>query len=114
MSWVMLLLASQLSPTFSHGLLSHCVFLRSLLCSRLDQDGSVVRHVAPSKPAGPYLITAAPDWWQLDDATSWKEPRFGGEYGPIWVSPMPANEVAARVEMRVQSAGGSRYTVGEF
>jgi hypothetical protein len=74
----------------------------------------VVRHVAPSKPAGPYLITAAPDWWQLDDATSWKEPLFGGEYGPIWVSPMPANEVAARLEMRVQSAGGSRYTVGEL
>jgi hypothetical protein len=81
--------------------------------TRLDADGSVVRHVAPSKPAGPYLITAAPDWWKLSDTASWKEPLFGGQYGPIWVSPMPTNEVAARLEMRVQSASGQRFTVGE-
>ena len=85
----------------------------SWLFNWLDQDGSVVRQVAPSKPAGPYLITAAPDWWKLDDANSWQEPRFGGEYGPIWVSPMPANEVAARLEMRIQAADGTRFTVGE-
>lgn len=72
-----------------------------------------MRHVAPTKPAGPYLITAAPDWWQLDPVNSWKEPLFGGEYGPIWVNPMPAIEVAARLEMRVQAADGSRLTVGE-
>jgi hypothetical protein len=73
-----------------------------------------VRHVAPSKPAGPYLITGAPDWWKLSDSTSWKEPLFGGQYGPVWVSPMPTNEVAARLEMRVQSAAGQRFTVGEY
>lgn len=80
----------------------------------MDADGSVVRHVAPSKPVGPYLITSYPDWWKLDDTNSWQEPRFGGEYGPVWVSPMPANEVAARIEMRVGTTGGAQYTVGAF
>ena len=79
----------------------------------MDQDGSVVRHIAPTKPVGPYLITSYPDWWRLDDVSSWKEPLFGGEYGPIWVNPMPANEVAARLEMRVKAADGSQFTVGE-
>jgi hypothetical protein len=37
----------------------------------------------------------------------------GGEFGPVWVNPMPASEVAARIEMRVQAAGGARYTIGE-
>ena len=79
----------------------------------LDSDGSVVRQVAPEKPAGPYLITSRPEWWQLDSNNSWLEPRFGGEYGAVWVSPMPANDVVARIDMRVGVAGGSTYTVGE-
>jgi hypothetical protein len=75
----------------------------------------VIRYVAPSKPPGPYLITSYPDWWVLDDATSWLEPRFGiGYSGAPWVSPMPDTEVAARLEMRVQNAAGSRFTVGAF
>lgn len=81
----------------------------SWLFNWLDQDGSVVRQVQPAKPLGAYLIGSQPDWWKLD-ASSWQEPRFGNP----WVSPMPADEVAARLEMRVQSAGGSRFTVGAF
>jgi hypothetical protein len=76
---------------------------------RLDFDGSVIRHVKPNKPAQPYLIGSQPDWWRLDDAASWREPRFGGP----WVSPMPAGEAAARVEMRVAN-NGQQYTVGAF
>ena len=75
----------------------------------------MVRYVAPSKPAGPYLITSYPDWWRLDDAASWKEPRFAiGYSGAPWVTPMPAGEAAARIEMRVQDASNNRYTVGSF
>lgn len=80
----------------------------------LDFDGSVVRQVAPNKPAGPYLITSRPDWWRLDNSQSWLEPRFGGEYGAVWVSPMPANEVIARLDMRVATASGLAYTTREF
>jgi hypothetical protein len=76
-------------------------------CHRLDQDGSVVRHVQPSKPPGPYLIGSYPDWWQLDTAGSWNEPKFG----KIWISPMPAGEAAARVEMRVQASTGAEIDV---
>ena len=39
---------------------------------------------------------------------------FGGEYGPTWVNPMLANEVAARLRMRVRAADGSQFTVGEW
>jgi hypothetical protein len=53
------------------------------------------------------------EWWKLNDTTSWKEPLFGGEYGPVWVNVMPDKEVVARIEMRVQNEAGSRYTIGE-
>jgi hypothetical protein len=56
---------------------SGCTCAPGCVLHRLDQDGSVVRQVAPSKPAGPYLITSYPDWWQLDAVNSWKEPKFG-------------------------------------
>lgn len=80
----------------------------------LDQDGSVVRHVAPTKAAGPYLIASQPKWWQLNDTTSWQEGRFGGGFEPVWVTPMPATEVLSRIEMRVTNAANTdKYTVGE-
>ncbi len=70
----------------------------------------MVRYVQPNKEPGPYLITSFPDWWKLDDTTSWWEPRFGG----VWVSPMPSADVVARIEMRVQNSAASRFTVGAF
>jgi hypothetical protein len=75
----------------------------------LDQDGSVVRHIKPNKPVQPYLIGSQPDWWRLDDTASWREPRFNNP----WISPMPADEAAARIEMRVAN-NGQQYTVGSF
>jgi hypothetical protein len=80
-----------------------------MFACRLDVDGSVVRHVQPAMPPQPYLIGSQLDWWRLDDAASWREPRFGGP----WVSPMPADEAAARVEMRVAN-NGQQYTMGAF
>eukprot|EP00775_Hariotina_reticulata_P009208 gene9208-9375_t len=74
----------------------------------LDQDGSVVRHVQPSKPAGPYIIGSYPSWWQLSTTDSWNEPKFG----KVWISPMPAGEAAARVEMRVQNSAGRELLHG--
>ncbi len=74
-----------------------------------DQDGSVVRQVAPDKRPGPYLISSHPDWWNLN-RTSWKEPKFGN----AWVSPMPSNEVVARIDMRVRNAAGDQFTLGAF
>lgn len=100
----------QLDPFVLYWL--HCVL--SFCFCRLDLDGSVVRQVAPSKPPGPYLITSRPDWWKLDAVNSWQEPRFGGEQGPVWVNPMPANEMVARLEMRVATSGGAMYTQGEW
>ncbi|WIA35607.1 hypothetical protein OEZ86_004028 [Tetradesmus obliquus] len=82
----------------------------SWLFNWLDADGSMVRAAQPSKPPGPYLIASQPDWWRLDEAASWREPRFGNP----WVSPMPVDEAAARLEMRVRAAGGQQYTVGAF
>jgi hypothetical protein len=76
---------------------------------RLDLDGSVVRHVQPAMPAQPYLIGSQPDWWRLDDISSWREPRFNNP----WISPMPSDEVAARIEMRVAN-NGQQYTIGAF
>ncbi|KAF6266444.1 hypothetical protein COO60DRAFT_1669869 [Scenedesmus sp. NREL 46B-D3] len=67
----------------------------------LDLDGSVVRHVRPALPGQPYLIGSQPDWWRLDDAASWREPRFNSPWA------------AARVEMRVAN-NGQQYTVGAF
>lgn len=81
----------------------------SWLFNWLDQDGSVVRYVQPSKPVGAYLIGSQPDWWKLDDVQSWKEPRFGN----AWVSPMPGEEVVARIEARVKN-NGQQYTIGSF
>jgi len=49
----------------------------SFLFNWLDQDGSVVKHVQPNKPSGPYLITSHPAWWKLSDTDSWTEPRCG-------------------------------------
>jgi len=42
-----------------------------------DNDGSVVRLVNPSKPAGRYLIGSYIPWWNLDD-TCWLEVSWGG------------------------------------
>lgn len=75
-----------------------------------DADGSLIRHVAPAKTQGPYLVTSQPDWWNLDPSASWQEPRFGN----AWINPMPDAEVAARIEMRVQNSNGDRYTLGAF
>jgi hypothetical protein len=60
-------------------------------------------------PAQPYLIGSQPDWWRLDDVSSWREPRFNNP----WISPMPTDEVAARIEMRVAN-NGQQYTIGAF
>ncbi len=68
----------------------------------------MVRHVQPAKPSGSYLIASSPNWWKLNDTTSWLEPKFGG----MWVTPMPPNDVVARIDMRVQN--GPRFTVGSF
>lgn len=70
-----------------------------------------MRRVAPSRPAGPYLIGSTSPWWRLG-AGAWQEPAFNG----AWVSPLPAlpaagGEAPARLEMRVQAAGGARYTM---
>jgi hypothetical protein len=37
-----------------------------------DNDGSVVRTANPAIPAGRYLITSYPDWWNVDPAC-WRE-----------------------------------------
>jgi hypothetical protein len=60
-------------------------------------------------PSQPYLIGSQPDWWRLDDVSSWCEPRFNNP----WISPMPTDEVAARIEMRVAN-NGQQYTIGAF
>jgi hypothetical protein len=85
----------------------------SHIVSAPDLDGSVIRHLQPTRPAGPYLISSYPDWWRLDNAASYREPRFAiGYTGAPWISPMPANEMAARIEMRVLDSGGTnRFTI---
>lgn len=76
----------------------------------LDQDGSLVRLINASRPARPYLIGSSLPWWRLDSGASWQEPAFGNP----WITPMPAYEVVARLDMRVETADGNRYTVGAF
>ena len=78
-----------------------------------DLDGSFIRHLQPTRAAGPYLISSYPDWWRLDNVASWREPRFAiGYTGAPWISPMPAGEMAARIEMRVlNGAGTNRFTI---
>ena len=68
----------------------------SWLFNWLDADGSVVRQVQPSKPAGPYLIGSYPDWWKLSDTDSWSEPRcVGCVMGVVAWGTGPANNRVA-------------------
>eukprot|EP00775_Hariotina_reticulata_P013903 gene13903-14021_t len=73
----------------------------SVFFNVLDWDGSIVRHVQPSRPPGPYLITGQSSWWARN-SDSWQEPAFKG----VWIHPVPSGtpgpEVAtARIDMRV-------------
>ncbi|KIY94802.1 hypothetical protein MNEG_13159 [Monoraphidium neglectum] len=69
-----------------------------------DNDGSVVRSVDPSRPAGRYLIGSWVDWWNVD-ANCWRENLLSG----IWVCPIVPGRNVSRLDMRVTSANAQSF-----